>query len=61
MNDLEQLNTTVISDFRADGGHVRTNEFGSDPLILHTTGARTGRIHLPPLRCITEHGHWFVI
>jgi deazaflavin-dependent oxidoreductase (nitroreductase family) len=40
-------NTKVIDEFRANGGTV--SNFGSSLLLLHTTGARTGREHVTPV------------
>jgi deazaflavin-dependent oxidoreductase (nitroreductase family) len=40
-------NTKVIDEFRANGGTV--SNFGGSLLLLHTTGARTGREHITPV------------
>ena len=40
-------NAKVIEEFRANGGNVAS--FGSRLLLLHTTGARTGREHVTPV------------
>jgi len=40
-------NTKVIDEFRANGGTV--SNFGGSLLLLHTTGARTGREHVTPV------------
>jgi deazaflavin-dependent oxidoreductase (nitroreductase family) len=40
-------NTKVIEEFRANGGTV--SNFGDRLLLLHTTGARTGREHITPV------------
>jgi deazaflavin-dependent oxidoreductase (nitroreductase family) len=40
-------NTKVIDEFRANGGTV--SNFGNSLLLLHTTGARTGREHITPV------------
>ncbi len=40
-------NTKVIEEFRATGGAV--SNFGNSLLLLHTTGARTGRDHVTPV------------
>jgi deazaflavin-dependent oxidoreductase (nitroreductase family) len=40
-------NTKVIDEFRANGGAV--SNFGNSLLLLHTTGARTGREHVTPV------------
>jgi deazaflavin-dependent oxidoreductase (nitroreductase family) len=40
-------NAKVIEEFRAQGGTVAN--FGGPLLLLHTTGARTGREHVTPV------------
>jgi deazaflavin-dependent oxidoreductase (nitroreductase family) len=40
-------NTKVIDEFRANGGNVAN--FGDHLLLLHTTGAKTGRAHVTPV------------
>jgi deazaflavin-dependent oxidoreductase (nitroreductase family) len=40
-------NTKVIEEFRANGGNV--SNFGGPLLLLHTTGAKTGRAHVTPV------------
>ncbi len=40
-------NAKVIEEFRAGGGTV--SNFGNSLLLLHTTGARTGREHVTPV------------
>ncbi len=48
--DIHALNRSVIEEFRANNGQV-TNPMLSDipPVLLTTTGARTGRAHTVPL------------
>jgi len=40
-------NAKVIEEFRANGGNVAS--FGGPLLLLHTTGAKTGREHVTPV------------
>jgi deazaflavin-dependent oxidoreductase (nitroreductase family) len=40
-------NAKVIQEFRANGGTVAS--FGGPLLLLHTTGAKTGREHVTPV------------
>lgn len=40
-------NTKVIEEFRANSGTVAS--FGGPLLLLHTTGAKTGREHVTPV------------
>ena len=46
MNDW---NTQVIEEFRANGGKVGGRWEGRDLLLLTTTGRRSGRLHTTPL------------
>lgn len=51
--DWSQLNKEVIEEFRANGGQVA--RFGELPLvILHTIGARSGRVLEVPLITIVD-------
>jgi deazaflavin-dependent oxidoreductase (nitroreductase family) len=42
-------NTRIIEEFRANGGKVGGGFAGSTMLLLHTTGAKTGREHVTPV------------
>ena len=47
-NDRNDWNTKVIAEFRANGGKVA--QFGSMPLLLlHHTGAKSGKSYVTPL------------
>ncbi len=46
MNDFNQQ---IIDEFRANAGHVGGMFDGSRLLLLHTTGAKTGRSRVNPL------------
>ena len=47
-NDRNDWNTKVIEEFRANGGKV--GQFGSMPLLLlHHTGAKSGKSYVNPL------------
>lgn len=49
MTDTNDWNTQVINEFRAHGGKVGGNFEGAPLLLLHTTGARTGRERVNPM------------
>ncbi len=49
MSDVNDWNTRIIEEFRANGGRVGGNFDGAPLLLLHTTGARTGRQRVSPL------------
>lgn len=51
--DWATLNAEVIAEFRSRGGKVA--RFGDNPVvILHTIGARSGRVHEIPLVVVLE-------
>lgn len=53
--DFTSWNKAVIEEFRANGGHVE--EFATRPLvILHSTGAKSGKERLNPLMYLPEDG-----
>lgn len=49
MSDNQDWNQQVIDDFRATGGQPGGMLEGSDVLLLHTVGAKTGRNLVSPL------------
>lgn len=49
MTDMADFNRHVIEEFRANGGKVGGMMEGAPVLILHTTGAKTGREIISPL------------
>ncbi len=55
MSDLNDWNSQVIAEFRANGGKVA--QFGDAPLvILHTIGAKSGQLRETPLVSLVEGG-----
>lgn len=55
------MNRKVMAEFRANGGKVGGFFEGATLVILHTTGARTGRGHETPLMTWTDAGRLHVI
>jgi deazaflavin-dependent oxidoreductase (nitroreductase family) len=49
MTDPGDFNSKIIAEFRANGGKVGGRFEGSDLLLLHHTGARTGTQRVSPL------------
>ena len=47
-------NDKIIEEFRANGGKVGGPFEGGTLLLLHSTGARTGREHVTPVMYRTE-------
>ena len=60
MTDTNDWNTQIIDEFRANEGRVGGNFEGAPLLLLHTTGARTGKerrdTHNLYLWVLTEDG-----
>ena len=51
MTDINNWNTKIIDEFRANDGKVG-GQFEAVPLLLmHTTGARSGKERINPLAC----------
>jgi deazaflavin-dependent oxidoreductase (nitroreductase family) len=49
MTEANDWNTKIIEEFRASGGEVGGNFKGAPLLLLHTTGAKTGRERVNPV------------
>jgi deazaflavin-dependent oxidoreductase (nitroreductase family) len=47
--DWDDWNAPVIAEFRANGGKVAGNFEGAPLLLLHTTGAKTGKERINPM------------
>jgi deazaflavin-dependent oxidoreductase (nitroreductase family) len=62
--DFDEMNRQVIEEFRANDGLVDTavgGYFKGKPiLLLHTTGARTRRLHMVPLMFLDEDERRYV-
>lgn len=49
MTNSEDRNTRITREFRTNGGIVGGSFTGATIILLHTTGAKTGRDHMTPL------------
>jgi deazaflavin-dependent oxidoreductase (nitroreductase family) len=49
MSDMNDFNQQIIDEFRANGGKVGGMFQGAPLLLLHTTGAKTGKDRVAPL------------
>lgn len=49
MADMNDWNTKIIEEFRANAGKVGGMFEGHPMVILHTTGAKSGKEHVNPL------------
>lgn len=57
MNNIQDFNSTVINEFRAKGGTVtEAAPFGDGLVLLHSTGAKSGRKRINPLASPVIHG-----
>ena len=61
MSELDALNARVISEFRANNGLVGGNFKGSNLLLLHTIGARSGVSRVNPLAYLKVDESWIII
>jgi deazaflavin-dependent oxidoreductase (nitroreductase family) len=52
------FNDAIIDEFRANGGAV--NRFGSDLVLVHTVGARSGVERVHPLMGIRDGEGWLI-
>src|ERR1700712_4083209 len=50
---LDDFNRNIVEEFRANGGKVGGPFEDGTLLLLHTTGAKTGKTRLSPLPYIT--------
>jgi deazaflavin-dependent oxidoreductase (nitroreductase family) len=58
---VSDFNEQIISEFRENNGHVTTAGFGSNLVLLHTTGARTGAERVSPVMSIRDGDAWLVV
>lgn len=49
MSDVNDWNTAIIEEFRANGGKVGGQFEGAPLLLLHSTGAKTGQERVHPM------------
>ena len=58
MSDFDEMNREVLAEFRANAGVVDTaggGYFKGKPvLVVHSTGARTGKVRINPLMYLDE-------
>ncbi len=57
MTDVKDFNTTIIEEFRANGGTVGGQFEGALMLLLHSTGAKSGKERVNPMmyQAIGDH------
>ncbi len=57
---MTDFNTTIIEEFRANGGKVGGNFDGAPMLILHSTGAKSGEPREHPVVYLADGDRWLV-
>jgi deazaflavin-dependent oxidoreductase (nitroreductase family) len=60
MSDMNDWNTKIIEEFRANGGRVGGPFEGASLLLLHTTGAKSGQERIHPVMHLDLDGHRYV-
>jgi deazaflavin-dependent oxidoreductase (nitroreductase family) len=58
---LNDFNRNIVEEFRANGGVVGGPFEGGNLLLLHTTGAKTGKSRLSPLAYLTVDGKMLIV
>jgi deazaflavin-dependent oxidoreductase (nitroreductase family) len=58
---LDDFNRNVVEEFRANGGKVGGPFEGGTLLLLHTTGAKSGKSRLSPLAYLTIDGKMLIV
>ncbi|ART70373.1 deazaflavin-dependent nitroreductase [Mycobacterium dioxanotrophicus] len=58
---LDAFNRGVVDEFRANSGKVGGQFEGGDLLLLHTTGAKSGKPRLTPLAYVTVDGKMLIV
>ncbi|HEX2286343.1 MAG TPA: nitroreductase family deazaflavin-dependent oxidoreductase [Mycobacterium sp.] len=59
--DLKAFNSSIVDEFRANGGKVGGPFEGATLLLLTTTGAKSGQPRLAPLAYLTIDGKMIII
>ena len=60
MSDVQDWNQTIIKEFRANEGKMGGGFGGAPLLLLHTTGAKTGRERVNPMMYLDLDGNRYV-
>lgn len=58
---MSNWNQNIIDEFRSNGGTVTTMGFGRALVLLHHTGARTGKQRVAPLAAIRADGDTWLV
>ena len=60
-SELNDFNAAIVDEFRANGGKVGGPFEGGTLLLLHTTGAKSGKPRLSPLAYLTIDGRTIIM
>ena len=60
VNEQNDRNAQIVAEFRANGGRVGGRFEGATLLLLHTTGARSGKERVTPLVCLADGGRLLI-
>ncbi|MFZ0545643.1 MAG: nitroreductase/quinone reductase family protein [Candidatus Promineifilaceae bacterium] len=58
---MSEWNNKIIEEFRANEGKVNSHFANTTLLLLHTTGAKSGKERINPLATIEDNGRFIVI
>jgi deazaflavin-dependent oxidoreductase (nitroreductase family) len=58
---LDAFNRNIVEEFRSNGGKVGGPFEGATLLLLHTTGAKSGKSRLSPLAYLTVDGKMLIV
>ncbi|MGB3486199.1 MAG: nitroreductase family deazaflavin-dependent oxidoreductase [Mycobacterium sp.] len=58
---LNDFNRGIVEEFRANGGVVGGPFAGSTLLLLHSVGAKSGKVRLSPLAYLTVEGRMLIV
>ncbi|MCP4428477.1 MAG: nitroreductase family deazaflavin-dependent oxidoreductase [Chloroflexi bacterium] len=58
---MSDLNKQVIEEFRANGGKVGGHFAAMKLLLLHTTGAKSGKLRINPAACMADGDRYVII
>ena len=60
MAEVNDFNTTIIEEFRANGGKLGGGFEGAPMLLLTTVGAKSGKTRVNPMMYLDEGGRRYV-
>lgn len=61
MSDVNDWNTKIIEEFRANDGKVGGPFAGATLLLLHTKGAKSGQERVNPMMCFRDGDRYVVV